>query len=116
MAAPIENKENKIDLSWIEYPKISRLDHVDEYCGLKVEDPYHWLEDNKSDVVTDWLTAQEKISDRLFEQLEPDYQAFLELAITKLPSGGMKELPIERGEKQFFVDRLPENAPFRPHL
>ena len=30
----------------IEYPRTRRVKHVDEYFGVKVADPYRWLEDD----------------------------------------------------------------------
>ena len=37
-------KKSKID-----YPETKKVDQVDEYFGVKVEDPYRWLEDDNSD-------------------------------------------------------------------
>src|SRR5689334_5468772 len=42
------------------YPETKRTDHVDTLHGVKVADPYRWLEDDvrKSTEVADWVTKQ----------------------------------------------------------
>ena len=40
------------------------MDHIDEYHGVKVADPYRWLEEDvrQSPRVRDWVTAQNKVT------------------------------------------------------
>ena len=40
------------------------MDHVDEYHGTKVPDPYRWLEEDvrESQRVADWVAAQNKVT------------------------------------------------------
>jgi prolyl oligopeptidase len=47
-----------------EYPQTKRVDQVDEYHGVKVPDPYRWLEDDvrTSKDVADWVTAENKVT------------------------------------------------------
>ena len=42
----------------IGYPPTAKTDHVDTYFGTKVEDPYHWLEDDNSAQTQAWVEAQ----------------------------------------------------------
>ena len=50
----------------IEYPKTRRVDHVDTYFGVKVADPYRWLEDDvrHDSEVADWVAAENKVTAR----------------------------------------------------
>ena len=48
----------------IQYPETKRVDHVDVYHGVKVADPYRWLEDDvrTSQAVADWVKAENKVT------------------------------------------------------
>ena len=45
-----------------EYPKARRADQVDEFHGVKVADPYRWMEDTESPEVQAWIEAENKIT------------------------------------------------------
>src|SRR5262245_41495661 len=46
------------------YPDTKRTDHIDELHGVKVDDPYRWLEADvrTSKEVADWVAEQNKVS------------------------------------------------------
>ena len=46
------------------YPKTRRIDHTDDYHGVKVADPYRWLEDDvrESPAVAEWVAEQNKLT------------------------------------------------------
>ena len=44
------------------YPLTRTTDASDTYFGVKVADPYRWLEDGKSSEVQTWLAAQNKVA------------------------------------------------------
>jgi len=46
----------------IQYPTTKKVDHVDDYSGIKVSDPYRWLEDNNSKETADWVEAENKVT------------------------------------------------------
>jgi prolyl oligopeptidase len=44
------------------YPAARRTDQVDEIHGVRVADPYRWLEDGKSDEVKQWVAAEDGLA------------------------------------------------------
>ena len=46
----------------INYPNTAKKKHIDDYHGVKVEDDYHWLEDDKAPEVEAWVKEQNKVT------------------------------------------------------
>lgn len=59
------------------YPPAMRGDHVDVYHGVRVADPYRWMEDIDSPATRAWVAAEARLS-RDFLDAIPGRQAILE--------------------------------------
>lgn len=46
----------------LNYPQTKTVDVVEDYHGVKVADPYRWLENFNSEEVKQWVEAQNKIT------------------------------------------------------
>ncbi|MEP7075500.1 MAG: prolyl oligopeptidase family serine peptidase [Acidobacteriota bacterium] len=46
----------------LNYPKARRGDQVDDYSGVKVADPYRWMEATDSDETKAWIDAENKLT------------------------------------------------------
>ena len=53
------------------YPTTRRVDHTDTYFGVKVRDPYRWLEEDirNSKEVADWVAAENKVTFQYLESI-----------------------------------------------
>ena len=45
------------------YPKAKKVDQIDDYHGVKVSDPYRWMEDTASADTQNWIEQQNKVTD-----------------------------------------------------
>lgn len=46
----------------MKYPETKKVDTVDTYFGVEVNDPYRWLEDDRSEETGEWVKAQNKVT------------------------------------------------------
>lgn len=89
-----------VDLSWIEYPEAKRTEDTDEYHGVKVADPYRWLEDEQSEETKAWLDVQDGVADRFFAQLPRRKEA--ETYLKENWIEGIISVPVRRGDNTFY--------------
>ncbi|MEP6616713.1 MAG: prolyl oligopeptidase family serine peptidase [Ginsengibacter sp.] len=53
---------NLISFGQLRYPVARLTDHTDDYFGVKVKDPYRWLEDENSEETKTWVAAENKVT------------------------------------------------------
>ncbi|MGI6621266.1 MAG: prolyl oligopeptidase family serine peptidase [Bacillota bacterium] len=77
---------------------------VDTVHGVKIEDPYRWLEDGLSAEVREWTHAQNARTNAVFRQLPERRQ--MAQRLLQLMSRDMVGSPVLRGGKLFFTKRI----------
>ncbi len=83
-----------------DYPRTRKSDQVDDYHGVKVADPYRWLEDLDSDETKAWVEAQNKLSFGYLAGI-PARDA-LKDRITKLWNYEKYGVPFKEGDRYFY--------------
>jgi prolyl oligopeptidase len=81
-------------------PVARRVDVVDEYHGVKVPDPYRWLEDMASDETREWVAAQNRLSEAYFARIEGTERLSARLAT--LMAEERFSVPVRRGPRTFW--------------
>ncbi|HXU44632.1 MAG TPA: prolyl oligopeptidase family serine peptidase, partial [Thermoanaerobaculia bacterium] len=94
-----------------EAPAARREDHVDELHGVKVADPYRWLEDPDSAETRSWIDAENHLTFGYLAKIparEP-----LKKRLTELWNYAKFGVPVKRGGHYFFTwnDGLRNQAP-----
>jgi prolyl oligopeptidase len=83
------------------YPPARKSNQVDDYHGVKVADPYRWLEDPDSAESRVWIEAQNKLTFGYMDQI-PE-RAKIKDRITKLWNYERYGMPYKGGERYFFL-------------
>src|SRR5271169_3070059 len=82
------------------YPAAKRGDQVDDYHGVKVADPYRWLEDTDSAETHAWVEAENKLTFGYLEQIP--YRQAIRDRLTKLWNYERFTVPSQHGGRYFF--------------
>ena len=85
----------------IQYPVTEKIDHVDEYHGVKVADPFRWLEDTDAPKTRQWIEQQNKITFDYLKNLPRREQ--LRARLTELWNYPRYGLPNQEGGRYFYT-------------
>src|SRR5579871_6489705 len=89
--------QNSVALS---YPKAKSVDQVDAYHGVKVADPYRWLEDTDSADTHAWVEAENKLTFSYLDQIP--YRAAIRERLLKLWNYERFTVPAQQGGRYFY--------------
>lgn len=87
--------------SKLNYPEARRSEQVDDYHGMKVADPYRWLEDLDSAETARWVAAENKLTFDYLNQI-PE-RAAIKARLTKLWNYERYSIPYKEGERYFYA-------------
>jgi prolyl oligopeptidase len=102
-AATLPTAATDIDGPQLPYPKTRATGVIDEQFGVKVPDPYRWLEDDvrNSKEVADWAAAQKAVADPYLDSLPA--KAPLAARMKALYNYERYSLPQKAGGHYFFT-------------
>ncbi len=83
------------------YPKTRQVEQIDEYHGVKISDPYRWLEDDNSAETAAWVEAQNKVTFGFLDAIPQ--RAAIKERMMKLWNYERFGLPQERGGRYFYT-------------
>jgi prolyl oligopeptidase len=84
------------------YPQARRSDHVDNYFGTSVPDPYRWLEDVDSPETKAWVTEENALTARYLAAIPERAKIAERLKVLwNYPKYG---IPIRRNDRYFFLE------------
>lgn len=84
----------------LQYPRTRKVDHVDTYHGIKIPDPYRWLEDDNSQETAKWVEEQNKVTFGYLERIP--YRSKIKDRLQALYNYPKYYQPIRRGDNFFF--------------
>ena len=93
-------QENKNEQFEVTYPETKKTDQIDEYFGVKVADPYRWLEDDRSAETEAWVKAQNEATFGYLEKIP--YRTALKDKLTNLADYEKYGSPFKKNGKYYF--------------
>lgn len=85
----------------LDYPLARRVEHVDEYHGVEVADPYRWMEEMDSEETRAWMEAEAELLERFLSEV-PAHAAILERIHELGELGSAYGVPVRGGDRFFF--------------
>ena len=83
------------------YPSARKSDQVDDYHGVKVADPYRWLEDLDSEETRAWVEAENKLTFAYLNDIPQ--RTMLRERLTKLWNFEKYGVPFKEGDRYFYT-------------
>jgi prolyl oligopeptidase len=83
------------------YPQTKKVDQIDTFFGVKVEDPYRWLEEETSPETTQWVEAENKVTFGYLDRIP--YRDALKARLSKLQNYARFSAPSRKGENYVFT-------------
>ncbi len=96
-----ESSPQTPDMARHEYPSTRAADQADEYHGIRVADPYRWLEDPDSEETRAWVKAQNQVTFGYLETI-PERQQIRQ-RLEKLWDYERYGVPFSRGGRYFYT-------------
>ena len=84
----------------LSYPVTRKVDQVDVYHGVKVADPYRWLEDDNSPATAAWVEAENKVTFPYLEAIP--YRDRMQARVKQLNDYAKYSSPSRKGPYYFF--------------
>ena len=82
------------------YPTTNKIAHTDTYFDTKVEDPYRWLEDDRSEETGEWVKAQNAVTFGYLDKIA--FRAPLKERIEQLVDYEKISAPFKEGAYEYF--------------
>ncbi len=84
----------------IVYPETKKGNVVDDYFGVKVPDPYRWLEDDKSPETAEWVKDENLVTFTYLEAIP--YREEIKERLEKMWNYERYTAPVKEGEYTYF--------------
>ena len=84
----------------INYPVTRKGEITDDYFGVKVPDPYRWLENDKSKETAEWVKAENAVTFEYLEQIP--YREEIKQRLEKIWNYERYTAPVKEGDYTYF--------------
>ena len=99
MAASAQEAEKHL-ITLLKYPATKKVEQTDMYFGVKVSDPYRWMEDDRAQDTRDWVQKQNEVTNNYLDQIP--YRSAIRSRLTKLWNYEKYTAPFKEGGYTYF--------------
>ncbi len=82
------------------YPIAPKSDVIDNYHGVKIPDPYRWLEDPQSEATQKWIKEENEVTFSYLEEIEEREQ--IKQRLTQIWDYEKYGVPFKQGDRYFY--------------
>lgn len=82
------------------YPVTKKGNTVDDYFGVKIPDPYRWLEDDNSAETKAWVEEQNKVTNAYLEQIS--FRPKIKQRLSEIWNFARETAPFKKGDRFFW--------------
>ncbi len=83
----------------ISYPVTDKSNQIDNYFGTNIEDPYRWLEDDRSEKTEKWVSNQNEVTENYFNSIQN--RSKIKNRLTELWNFNKESAPFKKGNYFF---------------
>lgn len=95
------NKQNQqVGIVHLPYPQTKKVDTTDDYFGIKIADPYRWLEDDNSEETKKWVEEENKVTYDYLEKIP--FRQQMKERLTQVWNFEKMTAPFKKGNYYFF--------------
>ena len=87
-------------ITLLKYPFTKKVPQEDLYYGIKVTDPYRWMEDDKAEDTKEWVTQQNNVTNNYLDQIP--FRGAIKARLTSLWNYEKYTAPFKEGEYTYF--------------
>ena len=87
-------------LAQLQYPQTKKSDSAEDYHGIRIADPYRWLEDDHSEETKAWVIAQNKTTQQYLSTIP--YRQQLKKRLEELWNYPRYSSPFKEGSYYYF--------------
>ncbi len=87
-------------ISQFKYPETKKVNQIDDYFGVKIADPYRWLENTDSPEVKEWIEEENKVTFSYLEKIP--YRNKIKERLTEIWNYPKYSQPFKAGDYYFF--------------
>jgi prolyl oligopeptidase len=92
--------DNKMENTENGYPETKKVDHITNYHGTEINDPYQWLENESAPEVAEWVESQRAHTENFLSKIP--FRGKIKERLTEIWNFTKRSAPFKEGEFYYY--------------